>query len=178
MIINEIVSQWSSALFQLAQEENQIKKYCEEIDILVNVVVSNPKFLDIIKSSNLSFLEKSKILKESFSSFSIYIINFLLFLAQENNFGFLLPILKEFHSQCDDYIGIENGVVYSVVRLSVVQMKKLEEKLSLSTKSTVNLVNEIDDSLIAGIKIKLKSQIFDGSVKGQIDQLKSILLNS
>lgn len=173
MINSFVISQWSSAFFNLVAEENKIETYCDEARVLSELLQKYPEFLDIVSSSVLSFAEKSKIITKTFSDFSPYTVNFLLLLAQENYFRYILVILREFLNQCDNYYGVEYGVVYSVVELNLEQMKKIEKKISLITNNTVKLVNQIDKSLIAGIKIKVKNQVFDGSIKGQIDQLRN-----
>jgi len=145
---------------------------------LINLFKKNPKFLDIASSSILSFSEKNKIFKETFSDFSIYMINFLLLLVQKKYFHYVSLILKEFRKQCNAYCNIQYGIVYSVVELKPTQMKRLEKKISVLTNNTIELINQIDESLIAGIKVKVNHQVFDGSVKAQIDQLKNNLLEN
>lgn len=178
MVNNEIIGQWSSAFFSLVVEEKEVKKYSNEAGILITLFKKYPDFLSICSSSILSFSEKDKIIKETFADFSIYIINLLLFLAQENYFHYSILILKEFVNQCNDYYDIEYGVVYSVIKLNQEQIKKIKKKISILTNKNIELVNKIDESLIAGIKVKVKNQVFDGSIKGQIDQLKSSLLKN
>ncbi|MDQ7982938.1 MAG: F0F1 ATP synthase subunit delta [Spiroplasma sp.] len=175
MIDDTIVSHWSNAFFQLAQEEKKVKQYSNEAGILIDLFTKYPEFLDVVSSSVLSFSEKSKIIKTTFDKFSRYMINFFLLLTQEGYFRYSLLILKEFRRLCNEYQGIQYGVVYSVVELSARQIKKLEQKISSIISKTVELVNKIDQSLIAGVKVKVKNQVFDGSVKGQIEQIKSSL---
>lgn len=178
MINDIVVSQWSSAFFNLVVEEKKIKEYSSEAGILIDLFQQYPQFLDVVGSSVLPMAEKSKIIKETFADFSHYMINFFLLLAQEDHFRYSSIILKEFRKQCNAYYGVEYGIVYSVVKLNKEQIKKLEKKVALLTNKTVELVNKIDESLIAGVKIKVKNQVFDGSIKGQIDQLRNSLLKN
>lgn len=178
MIDDTIVSHWSNALFQLAVEDKKVNQYRTESRILIDLFTKYPEFLDIVSSSVLSFTEKSKIIKATFNKFSRYMINFFLLLTQEGYFRYSLLILKEFRNLCNEYEGIQYGVAYSVVELSPKQIKKLEQKISVLVKNNVELVNKIDESLVAGIKVKVKNQVFDGSVKGQLEQFKSDLLKN
>lgn len=178
MINENIVSQWSHAFFQLVVEEKKVKEYNQESVILIDLFTKYPEFVHIVDSGVLPFNEKMTIIQTTFKHFAKYMINFLLLLAQENCFRYALTILKEFRKECNAYYGVQYGVVFSVVLLSSIQMKKLEAKVKAVTKQTVELVNKIDESLIAGVKIKVKNQVFDGSVKAQIDQLRSNLLKN
>lgn len=178
MINETIVNQWSHAFFQLIIEEKKVKQYSKESVILIELFTKYPDFLHIIDSAVLPFSEKMMIIKTTFKGFSKYMINFFLLLAQENSFRYSLLILKEFRKQCNAYYGIQYGVVYSVVLLNSAQMKKLAAKVETVTNKSVELVNKIDESLIGGVKIKVKNQVFDGSIKAQIDQLRSNLLKN
>lgn len=178
MVNETIITQWSHAFLQLVIEEKQVKQYGEEAGILIDLFTKYPDFLNVVASGVLPFAEKTSIIKETFKSFSKYMINFLLLLAQQNYFRYAVIILKEFRKECNAYDGIQYGVVFSVVPLTSGQMKQLEAKVKAVTKQTVELVNKIDASLIGGVKIKVKNQVFDGSVKTQIDQLRSNLLRN
>lgn len=178
MINENIVSQWSHAFFSLVLEEKKIKEYSEESVVLIDLFTKYPEFLHIVDSGVLPFFEKTTIIETTFKNCAKYMINFLLLLAQENAFRYSLLILKEFRKECNEYYGIQYGVVYSVVPLTSAQMKKLEARVKEVTKQTVELVNKIDESLIGGVKIKVKNQVFDGSVKAQINQLRSNLLKN
>lgn len=178
MINDAIISHWSNAFFQLIVEEKKVKEYRHQAVILIELLEKYPEFLDIIDSSILPFSEKSKIIKITFTHFSHYMINFFLLLAEENSFRYSLRILKEFRKQCNVYYGIQYGVIYSVIKLSAEQINKLEKKVEILINNKVELVNKIDKNLIAGIKINVKNQIWDGSVKGKIDQLRNNLLRN
>lgn len=178
MLNETVITQWSHAFFQLVVEEKQVKEYGDEAGVLIDLFTNYPDFLNVVASGVLPFAEKTTIIKGTFEHFSKYMINFLLLLAQQNYFRYSIIILKEFRKECNSYYGVQYGVVFSVVALTSDQMKKLEAKVKAVTKQTVELVNKLDESLIGGVKIKVKNQVFDGSVKTQIDQLRSNLLRN
>lgn len=176
MLNENIIIQWSHAFFQLVVEEKKVKVYSEESVVLIDLFTKYPEFVHIVDSAVLSFSEKTAIIKATFNDFSKYMVNFLLLLAQENCFRYIFQILKEFRKACNAYYGVQYGVVYSVVPLTKNQMNKMAAKIKVVTKQSVELVNKIDPSLIGGVKVKVKNQVFDGSVKAQVDQLRSRLL--
>lgn len=179
MISDVTVNQWANALFQLANEEKKVKEYNEQAVILIDLFAKNPKFLQIINSYSINFEEKEKIVKDTFKDFFPYFTNFFLLLAKKRYFNYINVILKEFRKQCNAHFGIQFGVVYSVVALTLEQMKSLEEKINKVIKTNkVELVNKIDESLIGGIKIKVKNDVFDSSIKGKLQKLRTNLLKN
>lgn len=179
MINEEIITQWGSAFFELSLESKEPKKYLSQSVVLIDLFSKYPELIEIINSYTLPFNEKRKIIEDTFQDFLPYTINLFLLLAQKNYFNYVRLILKEIRKQLNNYFDIQYGTVYSVVPLSEEQMKKIQKNIRLKLNdSNVELVNKIDEELIGGIKVKVKNEVFDGSIKGRIDQLKAILLKN
>lgn len=64
-------------------------------------------------------------------------------------------------------------VVYSSVKLSVDDIQTLKSKFS--NISFQNAEYQIDESLLAGVMIKVGSKVIDCSVKGTLSNLKHIV---
>ena len=84
-------------------------------------------------------------------------------------------ILKEFHSLCNAYHGIEEGVVYAARSLSEDQMKELEDSFKVRGRN-VELTQKLDESLISGFKIVLEDEVIDASMKSKLARMKNELL--
>ena len=71
---------------------------------------------------------------------------------------------------------IKLAVVYSARLLTDDQIAKVKGKLEQNSGFQVLLRNEVDESLIAGIKVKMGNQVIDISTQYEIEQLKQRLL--
>lgn len=179
MINEEIITQWGGAFFELALSSKEAKKYLTQSVILIDLFNKYPEILSILNSYILPFKQKVKIIEETFGDFLPYIINLFLLLSQKKYFNYVKLILKEFRKQLNNYFDIQYGTVYSVIALSEKQMSKIQKNIRFKLKdANIELVNKIDENLIGGIKIKVKNEIFDGSIKGRIDELKNILIKN
>jgi F-type H+-transporting ATPase subunit delta len=56
-------------------------------------------------------------------------------------------------------------------------MQGMEEKMSKHFQREVRLVNKIDLNLLGGVQLVVHDHIFDGSIKGKLDQLRYETLN-
>ena len=68
-----------------------------------------------------------------------------------NDLSLCMRKLKEFHSLCNAYHGIEEGVVYAARSLSEDQMKELEDSFKVRGRN-VELTQKLDESLISGFR--------------------------
>lgn len=180
MMDEGLANQWSNGLFQLAREIKKITQFAEESNKLIDVFTACPEFINIVSSSssNLTIEVRKQIVNETFKNhIEPYILNFFLLLIDEHHFQSVRFILKEFRKLCNEYHDINYGIIYSVIELSNHQINQIKLKIEKVIKHKIKVINKIDKSLIGGIKVKVRNQVFDGSVKGQIDQLKQKLLS-
>ena len=178
MMDEAVINQWSNGLFQLAKANNKITKFAEESTDLIDIFASYPQFIDIVSSNNLSKEVQKFIIITTFqNNIEPYILNLFLLLIDGHHFRYIRAILKDFRKLCNEYRDINYGIIYSVIKLTAQQIKQIQTKIEKIINHKIEVVNKIDASLIGGIKVKVKNQVFDGSIKGQIEQLKQELLN-
>lgn len=174
-----VVNQWSNALFQLAREIKKVTQFVEESNKLIEIFANYPEFITIVNSSSLTVAVRKQIITETFkNNIELYILNFFFLLIDQHYFHYVRLILKEFRRLCNEYQDINYGIIYSVVPLSKQQIHQIRFKIEKIINHKIEVINKIDKSLIGGIKVKVRNQVFDGSVKGQIDQLKQELLSN
>ena len=69
------------------------------------------------------------------------------------------------------------ATVYSPDKLTAAQLKKVEEYLSKKyPKTKTSLSQEVDESLLAGIKLQVGSDLIDLSARAKLDNLRENLL--
>ena len=68
--------------------------------------------------------------------------------------------------------------VKSVIPLSEYQANKLTENLEKKFNKKIILKQEIDKSIIGGLYVVVGDEVIDGSVKSQLQQIKSQVLNN
>ena len=83
---NNVEKEYSQALFTIACEENDAEKYYEELKLIRDVFKSEPEYLTLLSSPNLSTEEKLSCLDSAFSPFvSEYTLSFLKLLVQKGH---------------------------------------------------------------------------------------------
>lgn len=178
MIDEDVVNQWSNGLFQLAKEIKKITKFAEESNQIIDIFTTYPDFIDIVSSSNLTTELRKSIIIDTFEKWVVpYLLNFFFLLIDQHHFRYVRLILKEFRKICNEYNDLSYGIIYSVIKLPSQQIEKIKVKIEKIINHKIEVINKIDESLIGGIKVKVQNQVFDGSIKGQIERLKSQLLN-
>ena len=73
--------------------------------------------------------------------------------------------------------GIIKAVVTSAIPLKETQIAALKETLEVGTKSKIELETIVDESIIAGLVVRVGDKVVDASYKGEMQTLKKQLTN-
>ncbi len=97
--------------------------------------------------------------------------NFLLFLQSKQMLGKADRIMKEYETYAKQAEGIQMIEIMSARELSESSIKQISKHFGEKVEASVT----IDPTLLGGIMVKTENEIFDGSIKGQLEKLKTQL---
>ena len=174
--MSQAAHRYAEAFFELAQEMNQVDAWKQQMDQVAGVINNVPELKSFFGAVKITNEEKKELLIKSFEGkIDETCLNFLCLLTDKKRINEVSLILKEFHSLCNAYHGIEEGVVYAARSLSEDQIKELEDSFKVRGRN-VELTQKLDESLISGFKIVLEDEVVDASMKSKIARMKNELL--
>ncbi len=176
----ELVSRrYSSALFELALEENSVDTLYADALGLVATLKSETEFLKVVNHPEVTLEEKAELLKKVFGGkISETFFGFFNVVLHKNREEELLSILEAFVAKCEEYKGIVEAVVISAKALNDAQVSKIKEKLSQNLNKEVRVSTTVDESLIGGMVIYVDGKELDSSVKTYLEEQRKTLLTN
>lgn len=176
MIRSETKIGYSLALLDIAKEEKKIKEIYKQVNIIFSNLDDEPEFVKILDSSSLDNNEKFNIIDKTFKGFHWSLVNTMKLLAETNRVKILKDILTHLIKQLQELLNIKKGIIYSTIKLSRNEIKKIEDKLTQQFDTEINLVNLIDKELIGGFKVELGSFIIDESIRYELQSISKIIM--
>lgn len=175
-MINIVASRYAEALFQVGEESNSTDKLYGELKAVVDIVIDNKDFSNILKSPLISKEEKKTLITNVFGNkLNQNIINFLKILADKDRLSLLVDIEKDFKVLLNEKNNILEGIVITAVPMKEVEIKELQANLSNKYNKSVVLENKIDESVLGGVLVRLGNEEIDGTVKNRLDKMKEQL---
>ncbi|ACF07007.1 F0F1 ATP synthase subunit delta [Metamycoplasma arthritidis] len=174
--INDLIYNWSFALFDLANDEGILKELTADVVKVIKVLKRNKRYLEILNSYNVDLDVKFQKIDEAFSGNNIHLINFIKLAAKAAVAKFLIQILVRFVEISNQKLNVKYGTIFTTIALDEVKVKEFESKISKKLNAKVILKNEIDPSLIAGIKIKIDDYVVENSISGYLNELKKSVI--
>lgn len=191
---------YGDALFDYAVANNIVEKTYEESKDVLDVISSSKDLRSFLVDPRLSKEQKKEAIKSLFSDklwkenailskvFSIFnssnikkgentkIFNFLNIIIDKGRAGDLTDILSYFTDKVREYKGVGFAEVSSAYELDDNQKKTLEKKLIDTTKyDSFDINYKVDETLISGLKIKIKDRLVDSTLKTKLEDISKNL---
>lgn len=104
--------------------------------------------------------------------------NFIAVIVDHHRLDELDEILQEFRRAGDQRLGVTEARITSARPLDPDARAQLESQVSRLTGGPVRASYAEDASLLGGAIVEIGSTIYDGSLRAQLDQLKTRLVNA
>jgi F-type H+-transporting ATPase subunit delta len=111
-------------------------------------------------------------------SVSDLIRNFVYVIINHRRIGMLAEITEAFDLLMDQRLGFVRAEVTSAAALDARRSASLEAELSRLTGKRMRLRFAVDSSLLGGALARIGSTVYDGSIRGQLQQLRRQLIDS
>lgn len=168
---------YGKALFEAAEDLKVTDSICKDIEELVSVLKSNPEFFEMLRSPAIDKADKKDSFTKVFSGkLNETLINFVCVLIDKTRIGQFFGIAKEFNKCVNENKGVITGVIYSAIKLPKEKLNKFEKETGTLLRKNVELNNEVDESLIGGVKIYIDGKLIDASLRRGLDDLKEQLI--
>nr|WP_320023851.1 F0F1 ATP synthase subunit delta [uncultured Acetobacterium sp.] len=169
-----VAKRYAQALFDTAVDKEIVDAMFDEFSSVIDLFKSESGLMDLMLTPSINTSEKKGILDRVLrKSLNQYLNNFLNILLDKNRFEFLIEIHNDFRQLVFPYKNMVEATVLTVVPLDEAQRVALEEKLALRFNKKVILDNKLDESILGGAVVYVGDQIIDGSIKNQLNQMKT-----
>lgn len=173
LMSSEIAEPYAQALMSLAQSDNLTDRFGKDIGGLRQLLKDSEDLRKVLASPLVKADAKKAILRQVVGE-QVHptTLNFLLLLVDRGRISFLDSICKQYQALWRKLKQAVLAEVTSAVELTDAQKDAVRQKvISLLSVREVELETLVDPDLIAGVVIKVGSQVFDTSLRGQLRRI-------
>lgn len=166
---------YALALYQLAKEKSLVDEwhaqlgFCEE-------VFKDEDFFNFLSMPKIELSRKMDVVKSGVGGLDQMVYNLIGMLIARDMVRVVPSIKDEYGRLMDEENGLERAYVRSAVPLSETHQKDLNERLSNLTGKKIQLITEIDSSVVAGFIARIGDRMIDGSAKTKLQNLRKSLI--
>ncbi|HEY6839213.1 MAG TPA: ATP synthase F1 subunit delta [Geobacteraceae bacterium] len=177
MSANAIAKRYAKALVQLGAEEGKVAKFQEELTGFEGVLAAHGNLRSIFADPAFGVEAKRSILHDVIAKLAVSptVASFLLLLLEKNRLDFLSQILTCYGALADELSGVVRPTLVTAMAIGEDKVAEIKAALEKMTGRQVVLKVEVDPALIGGVVTKIGDQLFDGSVRTQLQRIEDIL---
>lgn len=177
MISSAVVNRYANALADVILSPGSDVKPPEAIAQLRAfdaTVQSSSDLGKVLSSPAIPVARKRAIIKDIAQRLGLshLVRNFVLVLSDHRRAAALAQMVDAFELLLDERLGFVRAEVKSAFDLNPLQQDELSGQLSKLAGSPVRLRFVVDPDLIGGVTAKIASRMYDGSVRGQLAEMR------
>ena len=169
MIKSQVGRRYSKAIFEIAEEKNQVKEIYEMLNSAMVLYRTDKEFKNFILNPLIDNEQKKSVLNEIFGKDNSENLNILLYILDKGRMNCIKYIVAEYLKIYYRKNRILDVKATFTKELTDEQKKKLINKLSQKTGKEINLEIKIDKDILGGGIIKIGDKIIDGSIRRELD---------
>lgn len=170
---DEIAQRYGKVLFDLAQENKQVKAILKDVNRLYQCIQAEPRAWAEVVSPAVIFQTQIQMISKLATSLKLQPLmhRFLRVLCQNHRLQSLISILEVFMEQTQAAEGIMEGILETPAELSQKDIEAFQDALSQKLNKVVTLKQEVKEFLLAGVVLRLGSLMIDASIGTQLKKL-------
>ena len=179
MALDGIVREYAGSFYELGKEKGNILDLINEFEVFAGLFQSEKAFNDLMLSPVFSRDNKHDIITNALKDkVSEYTCNFINTLIENDRLEYVAKICDELYLIDDEMNNRMNVYVTVAAPLCNQLLDEFKKVLSNYFKKEIIITERIDSEILGGVVIKAGDELIDASLLGQLNMLKSNLLNS
>lgn len=167
---------YSDALIDLGKEHKLLKRFKDESIIISQAMFLNRRFEELLRSPSISLSEKLEIAEQTFGKCNELFKNTIKLLIKKNKARHIQRTFENVHAKACKELGIALAKIESVQKLTDKNIKELENFYSKKLNKPVEVIHTLNPNLVSGIRVTVDGKLYDGTIKGRVEQIRSELL--
>jgi len=180
MTASTIAQRYASALVDVVMSASQSTSPDDSLKALQafrDLVVSSPDLRNALESPAVPLTRKRALIDRLVAKLETprTVRNFLLVLSDKRRLSLLQEVTEQFDILLDERRGFLRAQVESAAELNPTEQGAISTQLANLTHKQVRTRFTINPDLIGGVLARVGSTVYDGSVRGQLAQMRQKL---
>jgi len=180
VIRKSILLKYARSLAEVAQEAGQTARVKRDFEALAAVVDGVPEFMQVMQNPVVALSVKAGLADSLGRKLDLhpYLAEFLRVLIRHHRIMHLPAIHALFEEELNRLAGVVRTRVVTARPLADEALERLRRELARILNHGITLDTVVDPELIGGIKLEVAGKVYDGSIRLQLDRLKSIIVSA
>lgn len=165
---------YASALYNLAEQAGSIDKIGQDLKDFAASWQSSRELRTAFENPSVGVQSRRQILRElaAASGMDPLARDTLLLVSDRGRLGYVAEIASAYQEHAEARSGRVRAEVVTATELPEAYFQELQKTLERVTGKKVSVSRRVDASLLGGVVTRVGDQVFDGSLRHHLDELK------
>jgi F-type H+-transporting ATPase subunit delta len=172
-----LAKRYAKAIIDLAQEAGILKEVGQDLERIANLFAESHELVNTFADPTIAPEAKERVLADVLEKGGVQelTMRFIHIVLQKGRILGIGEIARSYRDLSDQLENRIRARVVSAAPLSEQDEDRIKDTLSKISGKNVILEIEIDESLLGGVVSYMGSQVYDGSIKNQLTQIRENL---
>jgi len=178
MLKDIIAKRYAKALLSLAAKDGKTDNVKADLTAVAGLYMGSKNLRSVFLNPVFSQADKARVMKGIAAELKVSDLTtrFLDLLVDKRRFRYVREVATSYSDLLDAAQGRVKATVTAASALSDAEVAKLKEKVAAAVGKQVELTVEVDPELIGGVRTRIGSTVYDGSLKNQVNRMREALL--
>jgi F-type H+-transporting ATPase subunit delta len=179
-MLSSVAMKYARALVEIAAEKDEKGEVYLQVRALGNLLETHSELRETLLSPVVSFASKRKIIEALAVRIPLgdSVRNFTLLILKNGRMKHFPRFVSAVRDVLDELEGVVRAGVYSTHTVADEVKPQLRKAVRDLTGKEVRLDFHEDSELLGGLKLQIGSEIYDGSIRAQLDRIQKTLAES
>jgi F-type H+-transporting ATPase subunit delta len=165
--------QYAKGLFSVAIDGTDPARVDEELKAFADFMDRQVDLARLVENPALPATAKEQVVREllELSPVTPLLAEFLKLLARQDRLVLLPGIAEEYQARLMRHLRIEMAEIITAVPLPDAVQAEIARGLSVATGKQIRVTARVDPSIIGGVRARVGSTVYDGSVRRQLERI-------
>ena len=165
---------YANALLALATQAGKVEKITQDLSDFAASWESHRELRAAFENPIVSAELRRKVLREiaAQSGMEVLLLNTLLVMSDRGRISQINDVSEAFKTLAEARSGRVRAEVITASELPEAYFTELQKTLERVTGKQVSVTKRVDPSLLGGVVTRVGDQVFDGSLKNRLEELK------
>ena len=168
---------YAKAIYEIADEENLINEICNDMIRINKLNRDSFDFKNLLSNSIIDNFDKKKAILSLLEKNNSITEKLLDLLIHNKRVAIISDIANSFIQLYNKNNNIKEAIVITASPIDKDLEKKILSQIKISAAKSINLINLVDSSIIGGFIIRYDGKEYNASIKQNLKNLKTELIN-
>jgi F-type H+-transporting ATPase subunit delta len=166
---------YAEAAFEVARDEDALERWASDLRAAA-AVTEQEDVANMLGNPGIPFDRRRQALEAALTGVDEKVRNLVLLLLQRGRAEAVGRVAERFQSLVDRHNGVLAGRATSAAPLSPEEADAMRARMQELTGARVELIFDVDPALLGGVVVRIGDRMWDGSVRGRLERLRSRLI--